>query len=497
KPSAEFQDLLKKLLEKDPSKRLDWCHLIHHPFWRGQVEIVLKQFLVNNSRDGRLSDTLDTSVGNHGNREIYEAPPTFEEEDHSVCQSSSACDTDESIVEQLESSVSCSPGATERKSFKPKTPTVGSTALGEALFTLSTRSSINVTPMKHSTTVPQPGSPPGYLDEVLPYTESKTRLLELLYHPTDFNVTPIADNPRITKVVPFKYETKSLPIVPHGAEKMLTLPDKSYEKHISQIIEVTLNVEKGPASQKRHNFINYIGTLVSHSTIANSLVNRGMLLHLAKLVKDCNHTDMRCKLSRVAAILVNSTTEIDDAVNISEPITTFSELLRDNLKNAKLRHSLLPVVGELLFLVACQENQRGETIENWSVPTMTHTIIAKCCREEGDIITNHLAAKIIENVTTTFGHHALKFATTEIGQSLWYLYKQTAIDSLQITVLLALCRITRLSVNVFQNVVDSVGVATLVHSCTAGIARIQQAVITMFGALLTEGLSVPRLLQDK
>ena len=61
----------------------------------------------------------------------------------------------------------------------------------------------------------------------------------------------------------------------------------------------------------------------------------------------------------------------------------------------------------------------------------------------------------------------------------------------------ALCRITRLSVGIFQNILDSAGVEGLLETFSSGISRIQQAVITMFGALLAAGNSVPRFLQDK
>ncbi|CAI9736110.1 serine/threonine-protein kinase ULK4-like isoform X4 [Octopus vulgaris] len=502
KPSSEFLDLLKRLLEKDPYKRITWFDLVHHPFWEGELENLLKQFFNNTSNrtdissDEKLNHSVLSSDSEHNqSTQDISAAPTFEEE-QTITQSTSACDNDVSIAEEISSSITSSPVA-DLNTFKPKMHTVGETSLGEGLFTLSTRSSTNIPSKNHSISLVQSCGSPTYPNEVLQNPESNTGLLELLYHPTDFNVTPIADNPKITKVIPLKYEAKSLLITPYGVEKILTLSEKAYQKHINQIIDIFQNVEKGPPTQKRHNFFNYLGTLVSNVTIANSLVNHGMLTHLARQAKDSNNTDVRSKLSRVAALLVNSTTEIDDVINVSEPITIFTELLRDNLKNGKLRHSLLPAVGELLFLVACQESQRGESIENWSVPTMTHTIIAKCCREEGDIIVNHLAAKIIENVTTTFGHHAQKFATNEIGQSLWYLYKQTAVDSLQITVILALCRITRLSVSVFQNVLDSVGVASVLDTFSSGITRIHQAVITMFGALLSAGYCVPRLLQDK
>ena len=46
---------------------------------------------------------------------------------------------------------------------------------------------------------------------------------------------------------------------------------------------------------------------------------------------------------------------------------------------------------------------------------------------------NHMAAKIIENVCTTFSAQAQGFITGEIGPVLWYLFKHSTVDSLRIT----------------------------------------------------------------
>lgn len=44
-----------------------------------------------------------------------------------------------------------------------------------------------------------------------------------------------------------------------------------------------------------------------------------------------------------------------------------------------------------------------------------------------------MAAKIIENVCTTFSAQAQGFITGEIGPVLWYLFKHSTVDSLRIT----------------------------------------------------------------
>lgn len=45
-----------------------------------------------------------------------------------------------------------------------------------------------------------------------------------------------------------------------------------------------------------------------------------------------------------------------------------SETIRDNFRNSRLKHSLLPCLGEFLFYAATQEENEGRLCENWDVP---------------------------------------------------------------------------------------------------------------------------------
>jgi hypothetical protein len=61
----------------------------------------------------------------------------------------------------------------------------------------------------------------------------------------------------------------------------------------------------------------------------------------------------------------------------------------------------------------------------------------------------------------------------------------------------ALHRITRHNPQVFQSVIDTVGLSTLLSALSFGITKIQQSIVTMFGALIVSGASLNRLTQDK
>ena len=56
---------------------------------------------------------------------------------------------------------------------------------------------------------------------------------------------------------------------------------------------------------------------------------------------------------------------------------------------------------------------------------------------------------------------------------------------------------TRQSVAIFQSVIDKVGLPNILEALAVNITKVQQALVTMFAALLTEGSHLQRLIHDK
>ncbi|MGH0129936.1 UNVERIFIED_CONTAM: hypothetical protein FKN15_039857 [Acipenser sinensis] len=80
---------------------------------------------------------------------------------------------------------------------------------------------------------------------------------------------------------------------------------------------------------------------------------------------------------------------------------------------------------------------------------------------------------------------------------LWYLFTHSTLDSLRVTAISALCRITRHSASTFQSVIDKVGLPAILNSLVSGISRIQQYMLTMFTEMLSSGVHLQRLVQEK
>ncbi|KAL2307672.1 hypothetical protein Nmel_000646 [Mimus melanotis] len=157
----------------------------------------------------------------------------------------------------------------------------------------------------------------------------------------------------------------------------------------------------------------------------------------------------------------------------------------------------LPHSQQVVPLASFQEEKGEHPRECWAVPSAAYTVLMRCLREGEERVVNHLAVKIIENVCTTRSCYAQGFITGEIGPVLWYLFTHSTGDSLKITPISALCRITRSSPNAFQSVIEKVGLTAVLNSLANGICKIQQYMLTMFSAMLSCGIHLQRLIQEK
>ncbi|KAK7111983.1 serine/threonine-protein kinase ULK4-like isoform X2 [Littorina saxatilis] len=496
KPSPEFLNMLESLLMKDSTRRLTWAALVKHPFWQGRLSELAKEFEVSQDVGGSSTSATRSSIFESAGSVLGRIKSV--EMHRSMDKSMSRLD----VVD------SARPLSTIGEVLRPKTAPGHDTG-GSSLFTLSARPHTAVQPDEKVTTPYRQVQSPLTTREVIGMTQDDTdsidrngdnEALKLVFHDSDFTTSQIIDNPKIQKPpsASTKYDPKTLPVPPFTVEKLSSMPDKEFMKHMKAIVDSIGCGEKGPPSQRRIQLLNYAASVASNSACATALVHSNGLAVMGHQVRDCQHQEVRIKLGRVIGLSAHFTDSLDDSINVSEPLSLVTEVFRENVKNSKLKQGLLPAVGEMLCLVAAQEAKRGEgPVENWAVSSMVYTIITRSCRDSEDSVLNHIAAKIIETLTTTRGPHAEKFLTNEIGQGLWYIYKHSTMDSLRSTALSALCRVTWQSPSVFQNVLEVMGLTVVCQALTQGITRVQQAVVTMFGTLVSTTVHLSRLIQDK
>ncbi|XP_072507524.1 serine/threonine-protein kinase ULK4 isoform X3 [Notamacropus eugenii] len=507
--SSEFVNLLEGLLQKEPHKRLTWAGVLKHSFWKEAF----------NRKDCASPNTQDASF-----RKITEC--SLPEECEELLKSNENVQTTGLNISQQ-----------FNKSFKLENPaelrpksTLGSGQLNESIFLLSSRPTPRTSTAVggHSDVTHKPSlqtSATEVKNPCLSQQDIESRMKELIYTDADLIVTPIIDNPKIMKHPPVRFDVKMLHLPAYTAEKLLFLKEQDWHEFLQQVCSQLDTSEKSTAaSRAKLNLLHYLCSVSSHKEVATKLIHSQLLPLLIQQLRAAPNWDIRAKVVRVIGLLASHTTELEENVPVTEAVTLLTELIRENFRNSKLKQCLLPTLGELIYLVASQrvllwtflcfravlcvlspeersgrqrEEKKEHPRESWVVPLAAYTVLMRCLREGEERVVNHMAAKIIENVCTTFSVQAQGFITGEIGPVLWYLFKHSTIDSLRITAISALCRITRHSPNAFQNVIEKVGLTSVINSLASAICKVQQYMLTLFTAMLSCGIHLQRLIQEK
>uniref|UniRef100_A0AAZ3RHM7 Protein kinase domain-containing protein n=1 Tax=Oncorhynchus tshawytscha TaxID=74940 RepID=A0AAZ3RHM7_ONCTS len=318
---------------------------------------------------------------------------------------------------------------------------------------------------------------------------------DLVYTDSDLAVTPIMDNPKVP-------QTTSSPLTPPIVEKLSCLSSEDWGVFLQQLCSsLESQADKTTAAvRSKLNLLCYLCTIAAHKDTATRLIN-------SELVREGSLPDglttcpacLKFKVMRVLGLLASHCTELREETPVTEAVVMFTELIRENFRNSKLKQCLLPPLGELLYLIATQEEKKENPGELWVVPAAAYTVLMRCLREGEELVVNHMVCKMVENVCTPASHYAQGFITGEIGPMLWYLFTHSSVDSLRVSAISALCRITRLSASAFHSVIDKVGLPAILASLVSGISRVQQHILTMFSAMLASGAhaQLHRLVQER
>ncbi|XP_046884372.1 serine/threonine-protein kinase ULK4 isoform X1 [Hypomesus transpacificus] len=501
-PSKEFQSLLKGLLQKDPQKRMSWPQVVAHPFWTGA--------LTEEEREASICSSMEREEdGLHPPSQPAEARPASGTLPRQGWPGTTvAAGVDEPVVMHPNKSFRLD----NVPELRPKSALDGDAR--ESIFLLSSRP----TPRMSCTARDTTSNARSCLtqDSLLlsGMGDITSCIKELVHTEADLTVTPIMDNPKILKSAPVRYDPKTLCVPAHSVEKLVSMSPDDWSAFLQQLcacLEPSQQAHLKPcpapppvpppalpaSTRSRLNLLCYLCSVAAHRAIATRLINSKLFPVLTQQLRLAPNWDVRTKVMRVLGLLALHCTDLSEETPVTEAVAMFTELIRENFRNSKLKQCLLPPLGELLYLIASQEEKKEHPGGLWVVPAASYTVLMRCLREGEELVVNHMAAKIVENVCTTVSQLAQGFITMEIGPMLWYLFTHSTVDALRVCAVSALCRITRHSVGVFQSVIDKVGLPAVLDSLVLGISRVQQHLLTMLAAMLCSGTHTHRLVTEK
>ncbi|KAA8591529.1 hypothetical protein FQN60_016903 [Etheostoma spectabile] len=374
-PSEDFQNLLKGLLNKNPDKRMGWPELLDHPFWtqvlmEGEEEEEYEERNLEEKRscEGVGSKSLrQTRIPDPyppGNADKF--PNSHSATIHSPSDRRTDCQqavrhTCGALVssQELDRKMGMERGEEEAKTedeskqtgaqmfhtlqpnksfiqdnvseLRPKSGMDEDNT--EAIFLLSScansRRSCSISDSPNLTPAPQTSTD----------TDIISCVKALLHTDFDLTVTPVMDNPKILKSPPVRFDPKTLCVPSYSVQKLHSLSDEEWTFFLLQLCSSL--EEQNPSAAPS-----------PHSTAARSRLN--LLCYLC------------CVVGHKA-------------------VSTLIDLLRDNLKNSKIKQFLLPPLGEFLYLIASQEEKRGSPEGLWFVPAAAYTGLMRSLREGTEV----------------------------------------------------------------------------------------------------------------
>ncbi|KAM6995354.1 serine/threonine-protein kinase ULK4 [Tautogolabrus adspersus] len=373
----------------------------------------------------------------------------------------------------------------------------------EAIFLLSSRANL-------SRSCSVSGSPiPTHAPQASTGTDITSQVKTLLHTDSDLTVTPIMDNPKILKSPPVRFDPKTLCVPAYSVEKLKSLSDEEWTVFLLQLcssledqnLSAPASTPPPPpttATRARLNLLCYLCCVAGHKVVANRLINSTLLPVLTHQLRHTPNWDMKSKVLRLMGLLALHCTQLGEESPVSEAVSTLTELLRENLRNSKVKQFLLPPLGEFLYLITSQEEKRGSPEGLWFVPAAAYTGLMRSLREGDDSIVHHMAAKAIENISTSISGPSHPLVTPEIGSALWYLFTHSTVEAVRVTAISSLSRLTRVVPAVFLAVIDTCGPAAILEGVGGAGARVQQHLLTaMASALLTSRIQTHRVTQSK
>lgn len=346
----ELEELIQSLLQKDPLQRLSWENLITHNFWDGLLVSQLdsdenaQTAAVEEQEEYHREESNEEASGN-----AYEQLQSedVKESKEDAIKDSRLLNAPEQMIRQGTYTFSSGLHVQSKESeFLGKTQTVARRTISEdqkkSIQSVSSSSrSIQhnkkeanaeafnsklktSTPLKRNQTfnkkdfnglqrnehsqsknvesnTPLVGDSQGVHDRDM---LGQKGITDLANHPSDFVVTPIADNPKIKKFSLPKWDSKSLSCQPLKPGDLVDLPQAKFEEHLSAISSLLSQSDKsytGPMATLQRNKLHtssYLASLCQDGEIANAIFDSDFISVMLKQIKSGFSADFKARLGR-------------------------------------------------------------------------------------------------------------------------------------------------------------------------------------------------------
>lgn len=501
--SAEFNGLLKDLLQKDCSKRISWEELIQSPLWyhKGENLIIAlspqplyEKFLkARNLQQRSLSMRKDSGQFLQPNVDVVRISQNLKK---NILRESQSYENNENVGNDVklidknqlvdfgehfnEEEVEDFRGKSEeelvvdesfnQKDFRPLSIQVK--GVGRIVEEEN----------KH---LRNNSAGPGH--NVKPNAKL-VNIQELLFHSSDYTVKPIIGNRDIEKPAEVTFNITGLGVNPWSAEEVLS---KCETPALSEHFHSIYTILSTPVGDKA-NLLNYFETLILNSAVANKLINSEFVSLFVKMLRSSKSQNTKLRICSIIGQMIRH------ATLISPDLSTMglSQILAENLKdkNDRLRKKAIAALGEYLFYAATQMDDTSSA--DWEIPTIMFTTILKLVKSTDEEILRFYACKTIENICAQSKKAGLKFAVSEIASHLISILLTSKLENFRCSAIVALSHILRLNPSQNNLVIEKLAIKTVTSKLTEELPRTQQALLTIILSLCNSSVKFTATLSE-
>ena len=155
-----------------------------------------------------------------------------------------------------------------------------------------------------------------------------------------------------------------------------------------------------------------------------------------------------------------------------------------NNKTDGVKRRAIAGLGEYLFYAATQlDEENADPV--WTIPPEAVETVFHQLSLDTDEVTKYYATKTIENISAQSLSGGILFATLDIATALLGIYNSTQNEGLKISAAVSISHIWKLHPSIFPTIFESISCHSFWTILWEGLARIQQAFITMLNIALT------------
>ena len=338
----ELDNLIHCLLKKDPSQRMNWEDLITHTFWKGGLEHcvgakgkvdrlvcdVVVESLKDEPNDAGASDNekfIDGDVhkdeGVVANANLFNAPEKMVRQGTYTFRD--YADTETTGGLSLGKTKTFGRARQSHYQAKNTSSSRSQVELGVKSANLSREKESKSTPLKKNQTFSKSDLNSEVTQSAQSQSEDQRSLLtddtqmhdtrsiqreqsisDLASHPSDFVVTPIADNPKIKKFSVPKWDAKSLPCQPLKPGELVDLSEDKFEEHLTVIRDLLSQSDRSSAGpmaglhRSKLHTASYLASLCRDGEIANIIFETDFISVVLKQIKSGFSADFKARLGR-------------------------------------------------------------------------------------------------------------------------------------------------------------------------------------------------------